>query len=224
VNRIERSPTEEEILRAAFRGMQSRIWTAIPGIVERFDAAKMIVDVQPAINGRARSTKGVVSSLQMPKLLDCPVLWQGGGGVTLTFPISAGDECLVIFSARCIDGWWEQGGIKDPPDIRMHNLSDGFALVGVRSVPRAFAVSTTEAVLRSDDGSTYAKLNPDAQTIQMTAPGGINLNGVLIDSSGNVTSPATMTAVTDVVGGGKHLKTHTHSGVTAGASNTGQPT
>lgn len=205
------------------RAHQARIWTALPGIIERFDAARMTVDVQPTINGRVRDAQGKTSSLQMPKLLDCPVLWQGGGGVTLTFPIAKDDECLVIFSARCIDAWWAQGGVKDPPDIRMHNLSDGFALVGVRSLPRAFAASITEAVLRSDDGSTFVRLNPAGQLVQITAPGGINLNGVTIDSSGNVNSPATITATTDVVGGGKHLKTHTHSGVTAGGGTSGPP-
>jgi phage baseplate assembly protein V len=38
-----------------------------------------------------------------------------------------------------------------------------------------------------------------------------------------VTADKSVTASVDVVGGGKHLKTHVHSGVTAGAGNTGQP-
>lgn len=39
----------------------------------------------------------------------------------------------------------------------------------------------------------------------------------------NITCDKTVTATTDVVGGGKSLKTHVHSGVTAGGANTGQP-
>jgi phage baseplate assembly protein V len=39
----------------------------------------------------------------------------------------------------------------------------------------------------------------------------------------DITCDTTITATTDVIGGGKHLKTHTHSGVTVGGSNTGQP-
>lgn len=39
----------------------------------------------------------------------------------------------------------------------------------------------------------------------------------------DINCDTTVTATTDVVGGGKHLKTHTHSGVTAGAGNTGAP-
>lgn len=41
--------------------------------------------------------------------------------------------------------------------------------------------------------------------------------------SGNMTVTGTLTGTTDVVGGGKSLKTHTHSGVTTGAGNTGVP-
>lgn len=210
------------MLRLAFTAMQSRLWTALPGIVDRFDAERMTVDVQPTINGRLRSQKGEISSMQMPKLLDCPVLWQGGGGVTLTFPIVAGDECLVVFASRCIDAWWDQGGVQDPAEVRMHNLSDGFALVGVRSLPRAFEVSSSEAVLRSDDGETFVKLNPAGQLVQITAPGGINLNGVTIDADGNVDSPGEINGDVDVIGGGKSLKTHTHPGGTI-AGHTGQP-
>src|SRR5690348_3603604 len=112
MDRRERAPDPEQLTRLAFRAMQRRIWTAIPGIVDRFDATRMVVDVQPAINGRAKSPKGEFSSLQMPKLLDCPVLWQGGGGVTFTFPIAAGDECLIVVASRCIDDWWTQGGVQ----------------------------------------------------------------------------------------------------------------
>lgn len=40
---------------------------------------------------------------------------------------------------------------------------------------------------------------------------------------GDVEVQGTITATVDVIGGGKSLKTHVHSGVTAGGGNTGQP-
>lgn len=40
---------------------------------------------------------------------------------------------------------------------------------------------------------------------------------------GNATIPGTLTAETDVIGGGKSLKTHTHGGVTPGGGNTAAP-
>ncbi len=231
MDRRERYANAEETLRMAFYAMQARLWTALPAIVQSFNAAKMTVTAQPTINLRVRQADGTFASVQMPVLLDCPVLWQGGGGVTAVFPIAKGDECLVVFSSRCIDAWWSKGGVQDPTEIRMHNLSDGFVLVGVRSVPNAFTPPAGLAALMSNDGSTYVQLDPVGQTLKMTAPGsitinsngGVTINGVSIDSSGNVNSPATVTATTDVVGGGKHLKTHIHSGVTAGSANSGPP-
>jgi hypothetical protein len=163
----------------------------------------------------------------MPVLNDCPVLWQGGGGVTAVFPIAAGDECLVVFSSRCIDNWWALGGVQDAPEFRMHNLSDGFALVGVRNVNRAFTPPAGVAALMSDDGATYVQLNPTAKTLKMTAPNGINLNGVTIDSSGNVVSPATVTGQTQVVAGSGgsavHLTTHQHPTAATGSPSAPTP-
>jgi hypothetical protein len=234
----ERYVDESETLRLAMESWQTRVWTALPGVIKQFPAASgigsMIADIQPVINGRIRTLKGTFQSMQMPVLLDCPILWQGGGGMTLTFPIKAGDECLVIFSARCIDAWWQQGFVPgqagipvdgkqpmDPPDLRMHNLSDGFALIGVRSLPKNFTPDNANVSLQTDDGSFFWKLNPTTKAISATASGGINLNGVTIDSSGNVNSPATITASTNVIGNGTSLHTHVHTDPQGG--DTGPP-
>jgi hypothetical protein len=222
MDRRERAPNLEELLRCAFEAGQSRIWTALPGVVQSYNAAVQTVVVQPAINGKQRLPAGTWSPTQMPLLLDVPVCWQGGGGATLTFPIKKDDECLVVFSSRCIDRWFAKGfasggtpaqpnAENNPPQYRMHNLSDGYALVGVRSAPRALPVDTDNASLMSDDASTYIKLNPTTQAIKMVAPGGITMNGVTIDADGIVT------------GNGIVLETHTHSGVTSGSGTSGPP-
>lgn len=236
----ERVLDPEETLRMAFEGMLSRVWCAMPGVIQAVTNNGNTVEVQPAINGRVRQLDGTFKSIQMPKLVDVPICWQGGGGATWTFPIALGDECLVVFASRCIDNFWKNGFVapqgqvgadgkqvntlNDPPEFRMLNLSDGFAIIGVRSKKRAFSsFDASTARLRTDDDSCYLEFDPTGKKLNGVFPGGITLNGVTIDSSGNVGSPAIITATTDVVGGGKHLKTHVHSGVTPGGSNTGQP-
>lgn len=76
---------------------------------------------------------------------------------------------------------------------------------------------------------------PAGGTAALTADGGITLNGPLtvngetqlngntrIDGDAGITG--TVTADTDVVGGGISLKNHTHPGVQAGSAKTGKPT
>lgn len=240
----ERVNDPEETLRMAFESMVARVWTALPGVIQAVTNNGNTVEVQPAINGRVRQTDGTYKPIQMPKLVDVPICWQGGGGATWTFPVTAGDECLVVFSSRCIDPWWLNGFVaptggkgadgkpvnvlNNPPEYRMHNLSDGFAIVGVRSKKRAFAsFDASTARLRTDDDSCYVEFDPVGKKVNIVASGGVTINGVTIDTNSNVVSPATITGQTQVVAGtggsAVHLTSHTHSGVTTGGGTTGAP-
>lgn len=124
--------------------------------------------------------------MDLPILPDVPVVFPGGGGFALTFPVAAGDECLVVFASRCIDAWWQSGGVGEPMEPRMHDLSDGFALVGVRSQARRLspAVDSGNVQLRSDDGKTF---------VEMTPGGDVNAVGptsVTLKSEGSITLDA----------------------------------
>lgn len=244
MDRRERVNDPEETLRAAFETMLARVWTALPGVVQAVTNNGNTLEVQPAINGRVRQLDGTFLPIQMPKLVDVPILWQGGGGATWTFPIQAGDECLVIFASRCIDAWWQNGFMapsgqkgadgnpvnimNNPPEFRMHNLSDGFAIVGLRSKKRAFtSFDSATARLRTDDDSCFLEFDPVNKKLKGVFSGGITLNGCTIDTNGNVTSPATVTGQTNVSAGtggaAVDLLNHLHSGVQTGASNSGKP-
>jgi hypothetical protein len=85
------------------------------------------------------------------------------------FPVKEGDECLVIFADRCIDFWWQSGGIQEPVDGRMHDLSDAFCIVGPQSQAKKISgISTSAVELRSDDGQTKLSLNPASGAINGT--------------------------------------------------------
>jgi len=233
----ERANDFEEGLRAALDGRQVTIWTAMPGIVEAFDEDAITCTVQPAIQGRVSQPDGSSAFVNMPLLLDCPVVFPSGGGVTLTFPVKPGDECLVIIASRCIDAWWESGGVQAPMEARMHDLSDGFAIIGPRSQARKISgISTTNAQLRSDDGETFIELDPEGQAVVVTAPGGYTVNadaGATINANttingtlhvtGNITTDSDVQATGDVLAGTVSLKTHEHSGVVSGGAISGPP-
>ena len=172
-----------------FSGRQAAIWTALPGIVQRFDPDELTCEVQPAIQGKHIKPDGSVEVVNLPLLLDCPVVFPHAGGCSLTFPIKPGDECLVVFSARAIDFWWQSGGIQLPAEPRMHDLSDGFVIPGPWSQPRRIAQVSTECVeLRSDDREAWIAIHPATHEIHA-------------DTTGNMTAKVGGELAAEVTGG-----------------------
>lgn len=213
MDRRERFESLQDALLAALTGWQADIWTALPATVQSFNATAMTCEVQPTIQVSFKSpVDGSITWKTIPLLTDCPVVFPSGGGATLTFPIAPGDEVLVVFSSRCIDAWWAYGKIQQQPALRMHNLSDGFVIPGIKSKPNVIAnISTTETQLRSNDGNTVIGLNAAASTLTLKA-NTINING-------NVAITGTLTDNGKNVG-----STHTHIGVTPGSGTSGAPT
>ena len=206
----ERAGGEQELLDTLRHALSSQLRVAMPGIIQSFDAEAVTCTVQPAIKGVISDQKGSTQSVALPLLVDVPVVFPRGGGVTLTFPVAAGDECLVVFADRCIDFWWQNGGVQESVDPRQHDLSDAFALPGPQSQKQKIGGISTRAVeLRSDDGETKLSLNPSRGAIVGTAPGGFNLNGLKILPDGRL-------QLVD----GSIVDKHTHGGVESGSSNT----
>lgn len=230
------------------QAIMSAMRVSIPGIIQSFDTDAVTAVVQPAIKGSEQDESGAEVSVNLPLLVDVPVVFPRGGGCTLTFPVKEGDECLVIFADRCIDFWWQSGGIQEPVDGRMHDLSDAFCIVGPQSQAKKISgISTTAAQLRTDDGAAFIELaaghdvtvktpgkltaSADGGT-EITSPeiilnGNVTINGNLSqgmgDSGGTATMHGPVTVTNDVTAGGKSLMTHTHGGVEHGNDSTGEP-
>lgn len=158
--------------RIAFQGMQADLWTTLPVAVVEYNPAFRTVKLQPLIKGGIPNAETrEMEWIDMPILLDCPVIFPGGGGYLLTFPLLPGDEGLVLISSRCIDGWWEMGGIQPQTELRMHDLSDGFFLPGIESKPSLTPdLSPTAAQLRSKDGTTSVSLGPEGVNVTSLLP------------------------------------------------------
>lgn len=189
----ERVNDGEEAIRTMLDGLQSRMWTALPGIIQSFDATKMTCSVQPAISATQTMPDGSTKTIQMPVLVDCPVVFPGAGGWWLTFTLEEDDEVLVVFASRCINAWAVQGGVQPQEEFRMHDLSDGFVIAGVASKPNVpTSVSTSGPELRNSDGTI--KIATTATGFKIT--GDLDVTGRVIGGFGTP----------DQVG----LQTHTH--------------
>lgn len=193
-------------------GRQSSMWTALPCLVTKVNLTAMTLECQPAIQGVTYDQNNNATFVNLPLLVDVPIVFPNAGGLFLTLPITVGDEILVIFASRCIDAWWQLGSVQVPMEMRMHDLSDGFAIPGPRSQPNVIPnISSTSAQLRNAAGTSYIELT-QAGVINLVSPAGINVTGNMI-VSGEVTA-----GVTSIP-----LSTHIHPGVTSGGSDTGTP-
>jgi hypothetical protein len=194
----ERYDDPEEALRVAMDGLKSGLWTSMPGIVQSFNAGAVTATVQIAIKGVVHTPDDKAQFVNMPLLVDVPVHFPRGGGCTLTFPVAKGDECLVVFAARCIDTWWQSGGVQAPAEHRIHDLSDGFAFVGFFSqATKISGISTTSVQLRSNDGQAYIDLNPSTHVITINTPSNVAVvtgGDADVTSQGNINASANGTA------------------------------
>lgn len=215
---------------AKLTGWQSKMWTAMPGKLYGWNPEKNTVSVRLTILVKQQHADGTTSSMPIPDLLDCPVVFPGGGGFSLTFPLKDNDECLVVFASRCIDAWWQSGAdLNEQFEFRMHDLSDGFCIPGVRSVPNVMpAISTQNVQLRSDDGAAFVEIAPN-NNIRLKTPTKVTLETPMVECTqalkvnGPITYLSGLTGTGGMVVDGITFGTHVHSGVSTGPSTTGGP-
>lgn len=223
-----------ESFRIGFAGQQANMWTSMPGIVQDVDWSQMTCSVQPAIQGTATDVNGVVTAHNLPLLIHVPIVFPQAGGFALTLPLQSGDEVLISWACRCIDAWWQSGGIQLPMEVRMHDISDGFAIPGPVSQPNVISgVSATTAQLRTKDGTSYIELTASG-AINMLSPGGVTITGnLVVTGSGAVGANLQVGGTAAVTGaltaasvksGLIDLATHKHLGVTTGTGTSGGPT
>lgn len=105
-----------------------RMRCAIPAIIQSYNAYQNTVEAQPAIRERLVMEDGSIQYLNLPLLINVPVVFPSSGSASITFPISKGDECLIIFSDLAIDNFWTSGLVQNPIEVRRHDLSDGIAI------------------------------------------------------------------------------------------------
>ncbi|AVG77942.1 Gp138 family membrane-puncturing spike protein [Pantoea ananatis] len=206
---------EQQAMKVLSNTIFSMLRVSMPGIIESFDPITCTCSVQPALKGQVADALGNFKSAPLPVLVDVPVIFPRGGGCTITFPVKTGDECLVVFSDRCIDFWWQNGGVQEPVDQRQHDLSDAFAFVGPQSQAQKISgISTTSVQVRTDDGSSF---------IELMQGGNVNITTPLLTVNGNVQVNGTVTSTGDQVAKGISQTGHVHSGVQSGSSQTGGP-
>lgn len=202
---------QSEVFRKMLDQFAVRMRVACPGIIKSFDPVAQTVEVDLAITEDV-VVNGKVEQIKVSVLVDVPILVPRAGNFILTMPVTAGDECLVVFGDNCMDAWWQNGCPKDANgeyisqnqiDKRRHDLSDGFAILGIWSQPNKIVnYSITTSQLRSLDGTTYIEVAQTAVNI-------VGAQEVNIQAAGKTVIE------------GKNFLAHQHTGVEPGGGVSG---
>lgn len=230
------SPFEEYL-----RQYDVALRVAAPGIIETFNpatqTATVLVAVMDRVNIYSSGPNGSIETAQrekmLPVLVDVPVLFPRAGGFAVTFPVSPGNPCVLLFQDSCFDQHWQNGGIQSTNYItRRHDLADAVAILADITQPDVLPnVSTNSMQMRSDDGATFIDVADHAITIQAAT---LTLNGTQINVAGSsgvslMGSAVTVAGSTRVtINGddnttidGKPFLLHAHKGVSTGAGVSG---
>jgi phage baseplate assembly protein gpV len=167
----------------------------------------------------------IAQDTQIPDLENVPIVLPRAGGYELTFPVHAGDECLVVFGDNCYNSWWASGGVQGQEERRRHSLSDAIAVLGVWSQPRKIGNYATDSVqLRSDDGTRVVKID-GTQVSLIVSPHSIVIDSSGITINGPVTINGTLSSnqftTTGATIAGRAFLAHEHTGVTTGGGVSG---
>lgn len=192
----------ERFMNQFWKYNQAQMWTMLPGVVNKWNypsSGQNTVHAVPGMVGYRRQKDGSWMAEPMPEHQDVPVKFVGGGGFHFTHPIAQGDEGMLLYSSRCIDGFWKNGGSPpaEQPDyaipteagVRMHDLSDACFIPATLSDKKKLQnISKTTAQLRSTDGTAYLEMLEMGKGFNFIIPGQhmrFTQNGDLI-VSGNV--------------------------------------
>ena len=128
-----------------------RMRCCIPAIVQSYNAAYNTIECQPTIREKVYLPDGNSRYVNLPLLINVPLIFPGTSQYTLKFPINKGDEVLVFFSDLSLDNFWEKGNVQNPIEQRRHDLSDGLAIPASISIPSNQAIKVTQIEFTNSD-------------------------------------------------------------------------
>ena len=221
----------------------------LPGRVVSFDAVTQTAEILICVEAVHNSFDELSYTVDRMPIPGVPVHVVSGGGWSFTQPIEAGNTCIIFFSQVGYDHWFYEdkdtagtvAGLPKPWLGRQFNEEDGYALVGLNTLPRKILnYSATHSQWRNEDATQLISLENDgtikidsAIKVVVNAPavevncdssvvnsvanqinGPLHCTGV-ISTDASIQAP-TVTAANSLTVASKEMGGHTHNGGTVG--------
>jgi len=188
--------TLSEALEVCFEQFSSVLNCVKIGKILSFDKTKQTCNIEILHKMKNQYIATRNELLDYPELQDVPVVVMGGGGAYTSYPISAGDECVVLFNDYQKDGWQNTGEPAQTFIQRKHNIADPIAIVGLRSLPKAIQSYSDYLDLHySDNSSIIVGETVEVNNSTINLNGDANVTGAVTAPTLNATDAATGTFV-----------------------------
>lgn len=178
----------------------------LPGRIVEYFSATQTATIKICAEHVYSSSVKIGGVVERVNLEDVPVHTPSGGGWSMTMPINTGDTCLLFFSQVGYDHWLFKdkdsaglvAGLPSPSRLRKFSEDDGFALVGLNTLPRAISnYSADGSQWRNSDATQNIHLRADLSIeVNSTTSITINAPSVVVNSETaevNASSSATIT-------------------------------
>ena len=171
------SPDLNTVLENVKRDVSTAINCTQIGTIQSYDSGTQLATIKIALKQVVSiSDDGVKSIREYPMLIECPVFTLYGGADFISMPITSGDSCIIMFCDKQIDNWLNSGDGHAPNIDRVHDLSDGIALVGIKPLTDSISGIISDGIsINHNNGSS--KIDLKDNLIESTA--------ILFDHTGN---------------------------------------
>ena len=114
-------PNLSQLAEAVVEATGEQLRVSLPGEIVSVASDLSTATVQPAVSR--------YDSDADPAIPDVPLLFPRWGSGQMTWPVEAGDPCLLVFGDRSLEEWQSGGGRQaSPADPRTHDLTDAVAI------------------------------------------------------------------------------------------------
>lgn len=158
-----RTPRLQDVIDAALQRSFGELYVCRAGKVVSYDAEKQAVDAQPIHRETYFDEDGEEATTGLPVIHRVPVMFPGGGGMRITFPVQPGDDVLLVFSDVGLDKYLSNGGQDiDPVALHQHDLTDAVAIPGLHSFSHAWTGASTSSMTMGRDGGPQIHFTPSS--------------------------------------------------------------
>lgn len=171
------------------------ILTHYPGKIISFDGDKQTATVKVMREQYSNNLYSLYTEYDFPILQDVPVQFPQGGDYYLTFPVNAGDNCMLDFCDKGYSHWLYYGaekigtyssGVPRAEYFRSYNVNDATAMVGYNPIPQAipnFNKSSPE--LRNKDRTQRVTLSASG-VLEIVSPTSVAITAPATSITGNL--------------------------------------